>query len=67
MRKIDVRDNADDKEVAFLYGDNDEAVKKFSNSSVIIEAGGYSIEVEKKEIDYLIKALQMAKKEYFGG
>ena len=42
MRKIDVRDNADDKEVAFMYGD-DEVVKKFSPSSVIIETGGYSI------------------------
>lgn len=67
MRKIDVRDNADDKEVAFVYGDYDQLVKKFSPSSVIIETGGYSIEVPKDEIDYLIKALQMAKKEYFGG
>ena len=67
MRKIDVRDNADDKEVAFVYGDYDQLVKKFSPSSIIIGTGGYSIEVEKKEIDYLIKALQMAKKEYFGG
>ena len=66
MRKIDVRDNADDKEVAFMYGD-DEVVKKFSRYSVIIETGGYSIEVTESEIDYLIKALQMAKKEYFGG
>ena len=66
MRKIDVRDNADDKEVAFVYGD-DEVVKRFSPSSVIIETGGYSIEVTKNEIDYLIKALKMAKKEYFGG
>ena len=67
MRKIDVRDNADDKEVAFMYGDDDEVVKKFSPSSIIIETGGYSIEVTKSEIEYLIKALQMAKKEYFGG
>ena len=67
MRKIDVRDNADDKEVAFIYGDYDEVVKKFSPSSVIIETGGCSIEVTKGEIDYLIKALKMAKKEYFGG
>ena len=67
MRKIDVRDNADDKEVAFIYGDYDQLVKKFSPSSVIIETGGYSIEVTKSEIDYLIKALKMAKKEYFVG
>ena len=66
MRKIDVRDNADDKEAAFIYG-NDEVVKRFSPSSVIIETGGCSIEVTKSEIDYLIKALKMAKKEYFGG
>lgn len=65
MRKIDVRDNADDKEVAFVYGDYDKLVKKFSPSSIIIKAVGYSIEVTKSEIDYLIKALQMAKKEYF--
>ena len=67
MRKIDVRDNADDKEVAFVYGDYDQLVKKVSPSSIIIETGGYSIGVSKSEIDYLIKALQMAKKEYFGG
>ena len=67
MRKIDVRDNADDKEVAFVYGDYDQLVKKFSPSSVIIETGGYSIEVTKSEIEHFIKALQMAKKEYFGG
>ena len=67
MRKIDVRDNADDKEVAFVYGDYDQLVKKFYSSSVIIETGGYSIEVTKSEIEPLIKALQMAKKEYFGG
>ena len=66
MRKIDVRDNADDKEVVFLYGD-EEVVKKFSPSSILIKTRGYSIEVTKSEIDYLIKALQMAKKEYFGG
>ena len=65
MRKIDVRDNADDKEVAFVYGDNNQLVKKFSPSSIIIKTVGYSIEVTKSEIDYLIKALQMAKKEYF--
>ena len=65
MRKIYVRDNADDKEVAFVYGDYDKLVKKFSPSSIIIKAVGYSIEVTKSEIDYLIKALQMAKKEYF--
>ena len=66
MRKIGFRDNADDEEVAFMYGD-DEVVKKFSPSSIIIETGGYSIEVTKSEIEHLIKALHMAKKEYFGG
>ena len=65
MRKIDVRDNADDKEVAFVYGDNNQLVKKFSPSSILIKTVGYSIEVTFSEIDYLIKALQMAKKEYF--
>lgn len=65
MRKIDVRDNTDDKEVAFVYGDNNQLVKKFSPSSILIKTVGYSIEVTKSEIDYLIKALQMAKKEYF--
>lgn len=65
MKIIDVRDNADNKEVAFVYGDYNKLVKKFSPSSILIKTVGYSIEVTKSEIDYLIKSLQMAKKEYF--
>ena len=70
MRTVDVRGadaDADGDEVQFKWGDDDYVRLSASRSISVLDSKGHYVYVENYEVDDLIKALQMAKKEYFGG
>ena len=48
-------------------GDDDYVMLNASRSISVLDSRGHYVYVESYEIEDLIKALQMAKKEYFGG
>lgn len=68
MKVIDVRENTKDEDdkIHFQYGNNDIVYSGQDRYLVIEDARGNSTRVEESDIDSLIKALQLAKKEYFG-
>ena len=68
MNTVDVREEyADSVEVRFKWGDDDYVRLNASRSISVLDSRGHYVYVEYYEIEDLIKALQMAKKEYFGG
>lgn len=68
MKIIDVRENTKIDCIFFKFGDHeDEVVHLASPDSINIGDSQVGvIEINKDDINALIKALQLAKKEYFG-
>lgn len=68
MKIIDVRGNTKDEDdkIHFQYGDHDTVYLGSHDSIHIKDSWDRVIDVHESKIDDLIKALQLAKKEYFG-